>query len=184
MIFAPFFVVDRVERAMRSLNACRLPNGSFISMARMTSACEMTDLRNEWFSGWREGKFIRPALSTTAHCSVSASSTRRAMPAGVRGGEPIADHHRILSSHQHLCCVGKRACISYRRHDPGELWYAQSLRIGDGIFLQLRVERGRSRAHRGRRRDLVGGPRRLGEMLERSGLVVPLDKVAYDCGRV
>ena len=101
-----------------------------------------------------------------------------------RAGEAIADDHWTLRGDQHLCCVGKRACISYRRHDPGELRYAQSLRIGDGIFLQLRVEREQHRAHRRRRRDLVGAHRRLGEMLERSGLVVPLDKVAYDCGRV
>ena len=56
----------------------------------------------------------------------------------------------------------------------------QAFPVRDRIFLQLGVEREKDRAHRRGRRDLVGAHRRLGEMLQRGGLIVPLGEVAHD----
>jgi hypothetical protein len=81
---APFRMVEREVRTMRSVKEFTAPQKSFISRPTITSAWLMTARPKLWLSGWRDGKFMRPPTSTTAHCNVSASSTRCAMPAGVR----------------------------------------------------------------------------------------------------
>ncbi len=104
--------------------------------------------------------------------------------AGGRAREAVADDHRVLGRHQHPCCLRDGARVCHWRHHPGELRDAQALRVGDRVFLELGVEREQDRRHRRRHRDLVGAHRRLGEMLERGGLVVPLDEIAHQSGGV
>ena len=55
----------------------------------------------------------------------------------------------------------------------------QALAVGNRVLLQLGVEREEYRPHRRRRRDLVGAHCQLGEMLERSRLIVPFGEVAH-----
>ena len=130
-------------------------------------------------SGWRDGKFMRPALSITAHCSVSASSTSRAMPAGVRArrSQTITGFSAPTSSFAASAIAPESAC-------GGDTLVSFGMRsvLGfvDRVLLQLRIEREQHRPHRRRHRDLVGAHRRLGEMLQRGRLVVPLGEVAHD----
>ena len=100
-----------------------------------------------------------------------------------RARHAIADDERVLRLDQHLRRFGEGAGFALRRNDRLELRDAQALRIRDRIFLQLGVEREEDRPHRRRRRDLVGAHRRLGEMLQRGRLIVPLGEFAHDARR-
>src|SRR5262249_32340251 len=121
---------------------------------------------------------MRPTLSITPHCSVSASSTRFVMPAGVRAmrSQMITG---FCASTSIFAAAAMALGIALRRHDRRELRDMQVLTVGNRILLQLGVERKEYRPHRRGRRDLVGAHRRLGEMLERSRLIVPFGEVAH-----
>ena len=74
-------------------------------------------------------------------------------------------------------CAPESPCGGIDRRELGD---AQALAVGDRVLLQLGVEREKDRPHRRRRRDLVGAHRRLGEMLQRGRLIVPLGEVAHE----
>ena len=96
-----------------------------------------------------------------------------------RARHAIADDDGVLRLDQHLRRRRDGAGIALRRHDRRELGDMQALAVGNRVLLQLGVEREKYRPHRRRRRDLVGAHRRLGEMLERSRLIVPFGEVAH-----
>jgi hypothetical protein len=104
--------------------------------------------------------------------------------AGRRARHAVADDDRVLGRGEQLRRLRQRADVAHRRHHLGDLGNAQAAAVGDRVLLQLGVEREQHRAHGRRGRDLVGAYRRLGEMLQRGRLVVPLDEVAHDRGGV
>src|SRR5262249_44267106 len=169
---------------MRSLKALSEPQSSLISIARMTSAGPMTAPRRKLrWSGWRDGKFLPPALSTTAHCSVSASSTSRAMPAGVRASlsQRITGFSAATSILASSAIEPESACGGAPLASFG---------VGSGsaspvrFFLKSGATGVDTRSTRGVHPDLVGAHHRLGEMLERCRLVVPFDEIAHDRARI
>ena len=105
------------------------------------------------------------------------------MPAGVR-----ARRSQTMSGScavdQHLRGFRNARPNRPAAEPPGRTWGCAALSaIGDRVLLQLGVEREEDRSHRRRGRNLVGAHRRLGEMLQRGRLVVPLGEVAHDRAR-
>ena len=103
-----------------------------------------------------------------------------ALHAGRRARHAIDHDERGFRRDQQLRRFRDGAGVRLRRHHLGELRNVERLRLVDRVLLQLRIEREQHRAHRRRGRDLVGTHRRLGEMLQRGRLVVPLGEVAGD----
>src|SRR5947199_2113615 len=119
MIFVPGLKFGCELRTMRSLNELSEPHKSFISMASTTSAWPTTaPLRAPWLSGCRDGKFMRPAWSTTAHCSVSRSEEHTSEFQSLRHlvcrlllEKKKNDEH---ADHDAVTLLTNRACISQR----------------------------------------------------------------------
>ena len=144
-------------------------------------------LRRVWLSGWRDGKFIRPAADRrhrfgcvlmTAACSSSASSTSRSMPAGGAGGA-IGDEHRAVGARP---AAARASTTAPESACGGAASVSFGIRsapcVGDRPLLQLAVGDEHDRPVRRRHRDLVRAHRRLGEMLQRQRRVVPFRVVA------
>ncbi len=135
--------------------------------------------RPVWLSGWRDGKIHPPGI--VDHRALQRfGKLGEPRHAGRRAGEPITEKNRVLGRHQHSRQLLDRAGIGLRRDHPGDFGNAQRFGVTNWIFLQLGVERDEHRPHRRRRCDLVGAHHRLGEMLQRGRLIVPLDEVAHD----
>src|SRR5271165_5543293 len=117
---------------MRSLKAFNDPHNSLTSIVTMTSAWPIMARRKDWFSGCREGKFMRPALSMTAHCSVKRHKCSNARLAA---DHAIANHYWVLCCHKHLREFGKRRRISLRGNHLGELRNAKRIRPIDRVLL-------------------------------------------------
>ena len=90
----------------------------------------------------------------------------------------VGDDHRALRGHEPLGRLGERRAIALRRPGARELRDFQALLV-DRLFLQVDVAVDEHRLHRRRRRDLVGAHRRLGEVLQRHRIVVPLHEIAH-----
>ena len=114
----------------------------------MTSASAMTAaLRNVWLSGWRDGKFIRPApiggavfgsVLTTAACS-ELRELDQSRHAGLGARRAIGDEHRVRSRDQQPREFGDGARVGLRRRDQRQLRNAQFRALGNRTLLQLAV---------------------------------------------
>ena len=114
---------------------------------RSASAIAAT-ARSVWLSGWRLGKFIRPAaiggrefgcVLMTAACSSSASSISRASPAGVRArrsairsGESAATRSFAASATAPESACGAAASVSCGTRE-------RAVMVVDGALLELAV---------------------------------------------
>ena len=93
-------------------------------------------------------------------------------------GDAAGEDERALRGHEHLCRFGHSSGIARRRRREGQLRNAELRAVGDRVLLQRRVHDQHHRAARLGHRELVGPHRRLGEVLQRAGRVVPLQHVA------
>ena len=95
----------------------------------------------------------------------------------------IGDDHRALGTDQPLRCLGEGGAIALRRARARELRDAKASLV-DRLFLKVDVGHHQHRLARRRHGDLERAMRRLGEMLQRHRIVVPLHVVAHDERRV
>ena len=105
------------------------------------------------------------------------------MPAGVRAtrSQTISGFCALTSIFAASAMAAGSPCGGIDRREFRNL---QVRAFRDWIFLQLGIERDENRPHRRRGRDLVGAGSRLGEMLQRGRLIVPLGELTNDLADV
>ena len=156
----------------------------------MTSASAIAaTARSVWLSGWRLGKFIRPAaiggivfgcVLMTAACSSSASSTSRAIPAGECGRARSAISSGGSARDQQPRQLGDGARVGLRRRGERQLRHPQrAVWSAMGRSCSSLSATSTTGPPRRRHRDLVRAHRRLGEVRQRHRRVVPLRVVAH-----
>ena len=149
----------------------------------MTSACAMTDTTERMVERMARGKIH--ASGVVNDCALQRlGELDKPRHAGGCARHAVANDDRHFRVDQHLGEFRKRRRISLRRNYLGWFRNSQRLGIADRIFLQLGVEREHDGRHRRRGRNLVGAHRRFSEVLQRGRLIVPLDEIAHDRGRV
>ena len=108
----------------------------------------------------------------------------QAIVALLRAGIAVGDQHGVLGVDQHPRGFRHRARIALRIGDRRQLGDPELLPFLDRVFLKRAVGDDHHRQSRRRHRDLVGADGRLGEVLQRCGIIVPLRVVADDDGGI
>ena len=164
-----------------SMNSLTVPKKSVSSRPRMTSA-RADRARAARVKRMHIGEVHAAALVDDGGVQRLGQLDKR-LHAGLSPGDPVGDDDRALRGGEKARDLAHRIGLAHRRRGEREFWNAKRGAVLDPDFLQIFVEHDEHRLVRRRHRDAIGAHHRFGEMLKRTGLVVPFEDVAdHRCG--